>query len=115
MDGILVLLWCYLDTAFRMVQTQNTNVPVSFHELRVSYPHLKGELQLMHYPERTVCGHACESHLGCGLMPIVGSTMVRQMFLGYIGNVAKNELGSKSERLPASSISLNGLFCGSVP
>lgn len=62
-----------------------------------------------------VCGHARESRLDCGLMPIVGSTMVRQMFLDYIGNLAKKELVSKPERLPASSISLHGLFCGSMP
>lgn len=115
MDGILVLLWCYLDTAFRMVQTQNANVLVSFHELLASYPYLTGESQLMLYPERTVCGHAHERRLDCRLMPTVGSTMVRQMFLGYIGNLAKNELGSKPERLPASSIFLHGLFCGSMP
>lgn len=112
MDGISVLLWCYLDTAFRMVQTQNANVLVSSHELCASYPHLTGEPWLMHYPERTGLW-ACTRE--SSWLRIVGSTMVRQMFLGYIGNLAKKEQVSKPERLPASSISLHGLFCGSMP
>lgn len=71
--------------------------------------------QEMHNPERTGLWACMWESSWLRIDAHCGQYHHTQMFLGYLGNLAKNELASKPERLPASSVPLHGLFCGSMP